>query len=297
MSTRPPARGRRDSFAERSLALRDAAAVGWLQGRGLWCEPRGPFHLFADRLVDGPFELLRVWHTPARVGRSAQHPSSGTVIQIDGAIVLSTATESVGLEPGGVALLPSSGPWTLEGAVASARIEIRSRPGLWPPDVARHRIETLDAISTPFREVLVATAISALSSSLRPEDAGFSAFRQAVENLVAGLPALRSGPTATTPEETLRREALQLIAKEAADPDLTVAGLADRLLVSDRHLHRAFAEHGATPLAEIRAARADLARQHLALHPGRTGPDRLEIARRSGFRTVRAMNEALRASR
>ncbi len=298
---RSGSRGRPDALAERAVALRDEDAVAWLRGRGLWCEPRGAFHLFADRLIDGPFELLRVWHTPARVGRAVGPRAaarSETVIQVDGVVSLSAGNETVVLEPGGVALLPSSGSWTLDAAVASARIEIRSRHGLWPPDIARHRVESVATEGSAFREVLVATAISALSSTLSPEEAGFASFRLAVENLLSGLPSLRRGDAVLSPEDALRSEALELIAKEAADPDLTVAALAARLLVSERHLHRAFAGHGETPSAEIRAARARLARQQRELHgPRRDGPDRLEIARRSGFRTVRAMNEALRASR
>lgn len=293
----PAARDRHDQLAERGLALRDGDAIAWLSRRGFWCEPRGPLHLFADRLLDGPFELLRVWHTPARLGRTPDGRSgsrSETLLQIDGAVVLTSGSQSSTLGPGGVALLPSDGSWVLDGAVASARIEMRTRYGLWPSDVADRRIETLEAGSTAFREVLVATAISALSSSIHPGDQGFVSFRQAVESLMTGLPELLGVAEATTPEEALHRRALELIRKEAADPDLTVTTLAARLLVSRRHLYRAFAPHGATPLAEIHAARASLARERLDLHARDRAIGRHEIARRSGYRTVRAMNEALR---
>ncbi|KQQ10151.1 hypothetical protein [Rathayibacter sp. Leaf296] len=271
--------------------------MAWLHSRGLWCEPRSPFHLFADRIVDGPFELVRVWHTPARLGDSTNRTRAvrHAVVQIDGSLSISSAGSTVSLEPGGVVLLPVSAPWTLDSAVASARVEIGLRRALWPAEGAEGGLEAVRAISEAYRQVLVAAAISALSSELQADDPGFQSFRLAVETLVAALPEMLGHATPTAPEEALWREAKDAIAREASDPDLTVAVLADRLLVSVRHLHRLFAERGSTPLAEIRSARAALASHHLAL--SRNSLTRAEIARRAGFRTVRAMNEALRASR
>lgn len=288
-------------FAERSVALRDGEAVEWLGSRGFWCEPYGPFHLYADRLVDGSFEVARIWHTPARLGRlpEAAPARRETFLQIDGSIVFAGDTTTSTLAAGGTALLPSSAPWSSDSAAATARIEIRVSSHLWEDDVASGGIETLDAMSGAFRDVLVATVISALSSSLHPDDAGFPSYRLAVESLVAALPAMRVPRIVPVrPEELLWRQACEIIGREAADPTLTVTQLADRLLVSGRHLHRAFAERGATPLGAIRSARAALARHHLEVSDGtRSARSRSEIARLSGFRTARAMNEALRYSR
>ncbi|MEV0233295.1 Ada metal-binding domain-containing protein [Nonomuraea sp. NPDC050786] len=84
--------------------------------------------------------------------------------------------------------------------------------------------------------------------------------------------------------------ALRLIDDGAADDD-GVAGLAKRLHITERHLHRLFvAELGVGPLAVARTKRLLLAKQLLT----ETGLPVTEVAFASGFGSVRQFNATMR---
>jgi AraC family transcriptional regulator of adaptative response / DNA-3-methyladenine glycosylase II len=86
--------------------------------------------------------------------------------------------------------------------------------------------------------------------------------------------------------------ALRLIAEGAIDAD-GVAGLAARLAVSERHLHRELVrEVGAGPLQLARARRAQTARLLL----GQTDLPLTQVAFAAGFESVRQFNDTMRAS-
>ncbi len=106
----------------------------------------------------------------------------------------------------------------------------------------------------------------------------------------------RCRPEATpgSPDWNVRADlvgrALRLIAEGAADAD-GIAGLARRLAVSPRHLHRELvAEVGAGPLAHARTRRAQTAR----LLIDQTGLPLTTIAFAAGFASVRQFNETMR---
>ena len=85
--------------------------------------------------------------------------------------------------------------------------------------------------------------------------------------------------------------ALKLIARGALDRG-SVAGLADRLGVSSRHLARLFEQHvGASPLQTAQTIR--LQRAKLLLDAGEASMT--EIAFRAGFGSLRRFNAAFRA--
>jgi AraC family transcriptional regulator of adaptative response / DNA-3-methyladenine glycosylase II len=85
--------------------------------------------------------------------------------------------------------------------------------------------------------------------------------------------------------------ALRLVAAGAVDDD-GVAGLARRLSVSERHLHRSLvAEVGVGPLALARTRRAQTAR----LLVDQTALSMTEIAFAAGFASVRQFNDVMRA--
>ena len=86
--------------------------------------------------------------------------------------------------------------------------------------------------------------------------------------------------------------ALRLIAEGVVDVE-GVRGLASRLAVGERHLHRQFvAEIGTSPLAVARTRRLQLARQLL----DQTDLSITRIAFASGFGSVRQFNDAMRAT-
>jgi AraC family transcriptional regulator of adaptative response / DNA-3-methyladenine glycosylase II len=112
-------------------------------------------------------------------------------------------------------------------------------------------------------------------------------------------PCLRCRPE-TAPEHgawhgtsnTVRR-GLELIAAGALDgAEANVAGLAERLGVGERQLRRLFERHlGATPIAVAQTRRIAFAKQ--LIHETRLPMS--EVARASGFGSVRRFNETFRA--
>ena len=71
-----------------------------------------------------------------------------------------------------------------------------------------------------------------------------------------------------------------------ADPELTVAGIARALSVSERCLQRAFIETGETPVQYIRNQRLDLAAERLAKLQGGSRASVLDTALAVGFSDV-----------
>jgi len=117
------------------------------------------------------------------------------------------------------------------------------------------------------------------------EAAGFRACRRCHPEKAPGSPEWNV-------RADLTGRALRLIAEGAADEG-GVAGLAPRLGVSARHLHRALvAEVGAGPLALARTRRAQTAR----LLIDQTDLPLTTISGAAGFTSIRQFNETMRAS-
>ncbi|HYM27436.1 MAG TPA: AlkA N-terminal domain-containing protein, partial [Steroidobacteraceae bacterium] len=117
------------------------------------------------------------------------------------------------------------------------------------------------------------------------EAAGFRACRRCRPEASPGSPDWNT-------RADLAGRALRLIAGGVADLE-GVAGLARRLSVSPRHLHREMlAAVGVGPLALARTRRAQTARMLI----DQTALSMTEIAFASGFASVRQFNETMRAS-
>ncbi len=133
---------------------------------------------------------------------------------------------------------------------------------------------------------------------VRPKRINVRFFRTAAAAQVAGFRSCkRCRPDAApgTPEWDLRHDlvgrAMQAIDAGMVDR-VGVAGLADHLHVSERHLHRVLvAEVGASPIALARAHRATLAR---TLLESTTMPI-TDVAWAAGFASVRQFNDTMRA--
>lgn len=133
--------------------------------------------------------------------------------------------------------------------------------------------------------------------AVQPRRENVRFFRTAAAAQAAGLRACkRCLPDASpgSPEWDLRGDlvgrAMRLITDGAIDR-AGVAGLADRLAVSERHLHRVLAEEvGATPIQLARTQRADTARVLIET----TDRPFAEIAFASGFGSIRQFNDTVR---
>lgn len=125
-------------------------------------------------------------------------------------------------------------------------------------------------------------------------------FASAAAAHAAGFrPCLRCRPE-TAPEhgawngtQSTVRRGLELIAAGGLDgADASVAALAERLGVGERHLRRLFERHlGATPVAVAQTRRISFAKQ--LVHETRLSMS--EVALASGFGSVRRFNETFRA--
>lgn len=91
--------------------------------------------------------------------------------------------------------------------------------------------------------------------------------------------------------ESLRERAIAFIASSKNDPDLSVTEIARALSISVRHLQRIFQEAGSTVSAEIRRQRVWEA--HMILNQQKYDVlTVVQIAERTGFRTVRELRRA-----
>jgi AraC family transcriptional regulator of adaptative response / DNA-3-methyladenine glycosylase II len=133
---------------------------------------------------------------------------------------------------------------------------------------------------------------------VRPKRQNVRIFASAAAAQSAGFRSCkRCRPDATpgSPEWGVRDDligrAVRLI--EAGEIDrVGVAGLAERLAVSERHLHRLLVDHlGATPIALARAHRGNLARILLET----TTMPVTDVAWAAGFSSVRQFNDTIRA--
>ena len=117
------------------------------------------------------------------------------------------------------------------------------------------------------------------------EDAGFRACRRC-------RPEAAPGSAAWDPAGDLVSRALQLVDDGALDHG-SVAALAGRLHVTERHLRRLFDERvGASPIAVARTRRAHLARRLL----DETDLAVTDVCFAAGFGSVRQFNDVMRAS-
>jgi AraC family transcriptional regulator of adaptative response / DNA-3-methyladenine glycosylase II len=122
-------------------------------------------------------------------------------------------------------------------------------------------------------------------------------FRAAAAAEVAGFRACRRCRPETSPDAPdwdvradLVGRGLRLIADGVVDRD-GIDGLARRLSVGNRHLHRAFVQElGTGPLAVARSRRASLAKQLLE----QTDLPSTDVAFSAGFSSVRAYHDTLR---
>ncbi|MWV48100.1 hypothetical protein GRS96_02275 [Rathayibacter sp. VKM Ac-2803] len=288
---------RRILGAHRGVVLQGAAAHSWFDGAGFAVE-HGQYHLVTDVLSTPESRLARVWHTGGRM-TSTDRPTALVLLQLEGTSAVTVDGTKRMLGPGAIAYAAPGTALTLRSDDPVARVELESS-GLALPPRTREAIErrvVLDGTGGAFASVLIATVNTALNSAMQPDDAGFAAFLLGLGHLTAATLTDASG--SHDGPKTLRRQdiyeqALAVIAREAPDPDFTVAGLAQALNVSQQYVRVVFAVHGATARDAIRDARADLARSYLRVNGSHPVFTAAEAAHLSGFRSVGTMRAALR---
>ena len=246
---------------ERGVTRRDDEARSWFRRIGLEAKPSGPLRVVADVLRSGSFDVVRLWHTAARLHRSAPVGSGiRLLIPLEGEIVVQPDDPSaleVRVSVGCIAYLRRSHSYTLVTDSPGARIEI----ALESPLLGLLDWEDSGALVTEAdpagRGILLSTVNATFGSSLDADSPAFPLVRAAVEQLTGAVLAT-SLPRERT--ETVHTRALALIAAMSADANLSVQEVSERLGVPKRTLQRVFAANGTTVFNEIRRARLATAR-------------------------------------
>lgn len=284
------------SPVRRSASLAGEEAVAWLASAGFRVlDPRPP-RVYVDEVRGADLRIARYWHSETTLLREAPaRPRVAVLLQVDGAVELETPTWSDCAGPGSIALLPAFDSATVTARVSGARLEVEFDADQLPESVRRDYSAgaLLDAEVRPFSSVLISTLNAAFNSELAPEDPGFAAFRLAVRSLVSGLltvDAAAQGRLATR-QELLVDRARRMIAERAADRAFSSAVLSDELRISPRSLQEAFAAHGSSPAAEIRAERAEIARALRESGDRALSSD--DVARLAGFGSASSMRRAI----
>jgi AraC-like DNA-binding protein len=289
--------------AEYGVALADQDARGWLARRGHDAVPVGTFRLFADAVTSGSFGFARIWHSAAtwRKAEAQSEPADAITIMVlvEGSVTVNYRGESYSLGANEATFLCAGDDYSIEAQEASARIEILLDQSFWVGyDIKSEQVRGVPIPASGYTRLLVASANTALGINLLPEGVAAASLRRSFEYLA--LAALRDreamrGSRAMSTHEQIYTDALSVIEASAERPTLTVQSLAAELKLSVRQLQRAFADEGASPLAEIRARRLRRVEELLKDRPARSRRDMAEVARASGFKTTRAMLAALRS--
>lgn len=290
------------SGAERGVTLSGTDAVKWLRARG-WIAAAGATQVIADTFAAGAVRSSRIWLSPGQyVLRPNEAPRTGEVT----VILLVEGTVDVELD-GCLAAFP---PGSLLLVSSRSRAVLRSETNIALYSVVTQstriglREHAIADTSGPHPGVsdywLALTSVlnQILGSSIDPDDLGARTLGAAVDNLLlAALQESTAFDAHARDVDTLRhlRTARAIIRAEAKSLDFTVGKLSDIANISRGHLHRVFAAANSTPLGEIRRERTRIARELFADSTSLRGAALLEIARRSGFRTVGAMTRAMHA--
>lgn len=291
------------SGVERGVTLSGADAVRWLHTHGWTCAAERP-QVIADAFSAGTARSSRIWLASGQYElRPSDAPRVGEVT------VLLLVEGVVDVELDGYLTAFPTGSFLLVGSRSRAVIRSETNLALYSVMTQSTRIglreHAIPETSGPhvgasdYWLALTSVLNQILGSSIEPDDVGAPSLGAAVDNLL--LAALQESSAFDTPVrdvDTLRhlRAARAIIRAEAKSLDFTVGKLSDVANISRGHLHRVFASVGSTPLAEIRRERVRIASELFAQHASPRGAALLEVARRSGFRTVGAMTRAMRAA-
>lgn len=275
----------------RSLRAEGAAVIDWFAERSLAAipDPQVPTILIADEAEVATLTIRRVWHTGLAI-EPRDEPSAGSflVLQAEGSAAFRMTGTNAELHAGDALVYPHAALSRATTSHPTARIEILSAHSLLD-----HPAPLPGADHSPAWRALASTVNAILNGDHRLGVAAESALGHAIESLCAALIAGRPGADADASgfrsAQATFAAATRLLTERAGDPDFTVEELARTLDVSRQYLARVFARHGSTPSSALRARRLELADALAG-----TGLRSVEIARRSGFPSARALSHARR---
>ncbi|ALJ19975.1 helix-turn-helix domain-containing protein [Microbacterium sp. No. 7] len=179
--------------------------------------------------------------------------------------------------------------WNGPGSCTMVWLPRRALTDLAGTDIELPRVLSEGLLARGLRALL-----GTLSASAPPEAGTVSAYlleRLLIEH-VWGLVLESAGmPRTAYRRGSLYERAHALIRLNAADAHYGVASLVHDMAISERHLQRLFAEHGATPRGALRRARVDVASSMLG-NPDYDVLSLDQIARSAGFADGGSMRSA-----
>ncbi len=272
----------------RNMRAEGATVVDWFARRSLVAMPAAgsPTVLIVDEAQVAGVVIRRLWHTALTIAPTpGPRRGSTLVLQAEGALGIDVAGAATDLAAGDALVYPDAAFVRATSGQPTARIEVGAAQLLDEPAALP------GADDSPAWRALASTVNSILNGDHRLSVAAESALGHAIESLCAALIAGRPDATARgfRSAHATFAAAMRLLTERAEDPAFTVEELADTLQVSRQYLARVFARRGGTPSAALRTRRLELADALAA-----TGLPTLEIARRSGFPSARALLRARR---
>lgn len=285
-------------ISELDIAVRGERAIEWLQARGAQVlESDGEVKIFADIAKSPTIVVGRIWFSPMSV-EVAPVPRERTNLVFLSFAMRGTSPK-IGQNEKTVGTPPPffvhsmSEPIRIDTREASTRLVFGIRSSrltaVLGPDHASSGPRTANA---HLRKVLTSAAMASLDSPIDGDNAGFPAWRSAMENLVI---AVLQSSMGRTPEQngpaSLLLRAQSIIAEQAHDASFTVLDLGRQLDISQSHLHRIFRVIGTTPAKLLRETRLSLAEEYLGTGTP-TAEDLRAAAAYAGFRNLRMFRRA-----
>ena len=169
-----------------------------------------------------------------------------------------------------------------------------------PADVIEAQGVSLADLPLELPRTALTTAMRGFVSSVIRQPTQSPVGTYVIERLLAEMTfgvVIEAGETVLAPRSmpSLRARAHALMLLNRTDPTYGPGRVADELGVSTRHLQRAFAETGTSPMTVLRNARVKHA-QSLLAEAGDSSLPMAQIARESGFASTAMMRRAFQSS-
>ena len=254
-----------------------------------------PYRSSVELVTDGSWLVSRVWSTDGVLDGQGLGPETvRAIVGVDGIGQAHVEGADLELRPRDLLLLRGDTRVHTENAGVWARCEWHLRS----PALQHRKFHPHFARPVRLREddYTLLTAMTNVISTREGfgSSTGASTLHGALSQVVlAGMLSAADETAALSPSQaTILREAKAEIEARYADSDFDVASLAASLHISERYLRRVHALTGTTPRLAIEARRLDDADAVLAAAPTRSRSTFEMAALRSGFRSVRHLQEA-----
>ncbi|ALJ21915.1 helix-turn-helix domain-containing protein [Microbacterium sp. No. 7] len=273
--------------ATAALATPSLATLGWRPGVG------GPARESVELVQAQRWTVARLWSTRGDlIGRPLPAGTYRAIVTVEGDATLQSRGRQHALGPRQVILLDGPDLVRTENRDLWARLEWRLRPPVPLRPLLAGCLAMPVTLSEHYFRLL--TAITNVTATSHPF--GADMFLEALSaTLAAALSDALGIPHGLSPTRTVQYvDALRLIDEHHRDRTFSVETLRHRMSVSESTLHLVFQAAGTTPRQALESRRVATALAELDAAPDGERPDLADVARRSGFTSVRRLQSALR---